>query len=101
MNGRGERAQSLIGADVGCGFLAADVLLTRCECQDEAALAFRVDSLPREAARHLANKFFARSNNSGEGSAEAWCQAETLRFHSDDVGFRRSFDHAERHTFGN
>jgi len=44
-NGGHEGDESLIGADVGSGFLAADVLLTGGERENEAAVALAIDGL--------------------------------------------------------
>ena len=53
-----ERTQAGIGADVGCRFLAANMLFARRECQHKTALPLRVDRLATQASRHLAHKLF-------------------------------------------
>ena len=63
----GERAKRLVGANVGGGFLAADMLLARGERQDEAAAAFGVGGLAREAAGHLANKLSREATTPAKG----------------------------------
>ena len=80
--------QSLIGADIRGRFLAADVLLARGQRKHESALALLVDGLADQAARHLADVFFARRNDAAVGAAEAQRHAERLGFHGDDVSLR-------------
>ena len=58
MNGGGQRAQRLVGADVRGGLLAADVLFARRQRQAEAAPALGVGGLPGEPAGHLADDIF-------------------------------------------
>ena len=55
MDRGGQGAESLVGADVGGRFLAADVLFARGERQDEAAMACASVVWPGEAAGHLAD----------------------------------------------
>ena len=76
MNRRGQRVESFVGADIRGGLLAADVLLARGERKHEAAAAGCVGGLSGEAARHLANEFFARGDHADIRPAVTWRNAE-------------------------
>ena len=80
-DGRHQRDQRLVGADVRGGLLAADVLLARGEREHEAALAVAVDGLADEASGHLAHELFFRRDHAAVGAAVAERHAEGLRFH--------------------
>ena len=70
MDREGERAEPGIGADVRGRLLAPDVLLARREREHEAALAFGVDGLAGEPARHLPHEFLPRREQPDIGPAE-------------------------------
>ena len=55
-----QHAQAGVGADVGGGLLAADVLLARRQRQHEAAPALLVHRLAAQPARHLPHKLLPR-----------------------------------------
>src|SRR5438552_1029027 len=65
-----ERAERLVGANVGGGFLAADMLLARRERQHKAALTLGIGGLSREPSGHLPHEPIPRSNHAGERSEE-------------------------------
>ena len=100
MNRGGERVERFVGADVGGGLLAADVLLARGEREHEAAAPCGVGGLSGEAAGHLAHEFFARGDDADVRAAVARRNAERLAFHGDDVGLRGRANDAERNGFG-
>src|SRR5207247_667821 len=78
VDGHGERAQTLIGADVGGGTLAANVLLARGEGQHVAAAAVRVDRLADQTARHAAHEALARGEEPDARAAVAHGEPEAL-----------------------
>ena len=92
--------ERFVGADVGGGLLAANVLFARGERQYEAAIACGVRGLSGEAAGHLSHEFFARGDHADVGAAVTGRNAEGLAFHGDDVGLRGRADDAERNGFG-
>ena len=66
-----QRYQRLIGADVRSRFLAADVLLARCQRQHETALAVFVDGLAHQASWHLSYEFLFGGEHAAVGTAES------------------------------
>ena len=78
--------QSLVGADVGGGFLAADVLLAGGQGQHVGALAAVIDRLAHQAAGHLAHIFFAGGKDTQVGTAKGQRDAQRLAFAGDDIG---------------
>ncbi len=92
--------EGLVGADVGGGLFAADVLLAGGEGEDEAALAGDVLGLADEAAGHLAEELFLAGDDAAVGAAEGEGDAEGLGFERDDVGLDGGLDDAERDGFG-
>ena len=100
MNRGGERVERFVGADVGGGLLAADVLLAGGEREHEAAVAGGVGGLSGEAPGHLAHEFFARGDHAHVRAAVAGRDAERLAFHRDDVCFGGRANDAERNGFG-
>ena len=100
MNGGGESVERFVGADVGGGLLAANVLFARGERQHEAAIACGVRGLSGEAAGHLAHEFFACGDHADVRAAVTGRNAEGLAFHGDNVGFRGRANDAERNGFG-
>ena len=87
MNRGGQRVERFVGADVGGGLLAADVLFARGEREHESAIAGGVGGLSGEAAGHLADEFFARGDHADVRAAVTGRDAEGLAFHGDDVRF--------------
>ncbi len=85
VDGRGERDQTLVGADVRRGLLAADVLLARGEREHEAAPPFAVVGDADEPARYLARVLLARGEETDVGAAERERHAERLALGHDDV----------------
>src|SRR5438270_929652 len=98
VDGRGERNQSFVGADVRGGLLASYVLLARGEREDEAASALPVISYPCEAARHLARVLLASGEQPDVWAAEGDGHAERLPLGDDDVSAARArrAEHSER-----
>jgi hypothetical protein len=96
------REEHLGGADVGRGFLAADVLLARAEGEAEGRVALRVLGHADEAAGHLAFAGVARGEEAGVRAAEAERHAEALRGAHGDVGaeFARRAQQREREQIG-
>ena len=103
VDGERERAQHRAGADVRGRLLAADMLLAGRKRQDEAALAFGVDSFAGEPARHLADMLLAAGEQADIGAAELQPDADRLAFANDDVRahLARRADQAERDRLGN
>ncbi len=62
--------------------------------------ALLVDGLAGEAAGHLAENFSLGGDDAAVRAAVAERDAEGLRFHGDDVGFRGRLHDAERDGFG-
>ena len=89
MDRGGERAKSLVRADVRGRLLTADVLFACCQREHEATSAFGIGGLTGKTARHLTNKFIAGRNDAGEWTAVARCKPEALGFHGNDVGLSR------------
>src|SRR5690242_15446911 len=96
MNRHNKRIKSFIGADIGGGFFAADVLLASSEREAESAAAFGVKGFSGEPARHLAHEFFTRRDDANERPAVARRNAKTLRFERDDVCVLRRLHNSER-----
>ncbi len=96
MNRGDQRVERFVGADIGSGFLAADVLLARGESEAKSAASGAIGGFARKPAGHLAHELVARGNYADVRTAVTRRHAETLRFERDDVGFFRRFDDAER-----
>ena len=64
-------SKRLVGADVGGGFFAADVLFARGEGETEGAVPGSVGGFSDETARELANVFFARGDDADIRTAVA------------------------------
>jgi len=60
---RPQGAQSLVGADVGRGLLAADMLLPGLQGQHEAGLAALVHGAADNAAGHLTDKLLVAGHD--------------------------------------
>src|SRR5580704_7468875 len=101
MNGGGEGAERLVGADVRRRLFAADVLFARSERKYETAATLGVDGLAREAAGHLADEFVARSEHADKWTTITRRQTEALAFHRDDVGLGGRLHETKRDTFRN
>src|SRR5205085_8172244 len=85
VDGRGERDETFVGADVRGGLLASYVLLTRGEREDEAASALPVVSNTGEAARHLSRVLLTRGEQPDVWAAEGDGHAERLPLCNYDV----------------
>src|SRR2546423_7756101 len=98
VDGRGERDQTFVGADVRGSLLAPYVLLARGEREDEAAAALSVVCDAGEPARHLARVLLARGEQPDVRAAEGDGHAERLPLRDDDVGAARArrAKHSER-----
>ena len=79
-------AQPRIGADVRRRLVAADMLLAGRQRQHEAAVAVRVHRLAAEAARHLADIFRLRGEETDIRPAEIQRVADRLALAHHDVG---------------
>src|SRR5438874_8727714 len=100
VHGGGESAKRLIGADIGGGLFAADMLLAGGESQNKAAAAFGIAGLTGETTGHLPDELVARGDYSDKRSAVTWRQAKTPPFQGDDIGFGGGPDNTQRHAFG-
>src|SRR5215472_6013571 len=102
MNSEGERAQTRIRADIARRPFAPDVLLARRQGQNPAAPPLRVDGLPDETPRHLAQEPLTGGEQSDVRSTKVEGVTERLAFRSDDVGahFTRRANSAERQDLG-
>src|SRR5580698_6363883 len=100
MNGGGESVKSFVGANVGGGLLAADVLFARSQGEDESTITGGVCGLSGEAAWHLAHEFLARGDYADVRAAVTRWNAEGLAFHGNDVRFCGRANNAERNRFG-
>src|SRR5271166_2183545 len=85
MDGKSERTEPRIGADVAGGLLAPDVLLAGRQGQHPAAPAVGVDGLADETPRHLTNKLFPAGEQAEMGPAEIEGIPERLTLRRDDV----------------
>ena len=81
---KGEEA--LVGADVGGGLLAADVLFAGLEGEHPAAVAAAVGRLADDAPGHLAEVGLAAGHDAQVGAAVGQGVAQRLAFGHDDVG---------------
>src|SRR5947199_308301 len=84
-----QRAKRLVCANIGSGFLAANVLLACRKRQHKSAMSRKVRGLPRQPSRHLTNVSFTRGNHAGKRSAITRRQAKALRFKRHDVRLYR------------
>ena len=97
VDGRVESHQALVGADVGCRFLAAYVLLAGLKCEHEHSLPAAVGGGSDDSAGELAHQCFGRAHVAEIGAAVVEGHAERLSVAADDVGAQRrgSAEHAE------
>ena len=65
------RVRRFVGAIVGGGFFAGDVLLARLKGQDKAAAALLVDVFANQAACHAAKIFVLAGKDAEVGTAIA------------------------------
>ena len=79
-------AESLVGADVGCGLGAADVLLSGLEGQHVAGFAVQIRGAARDAAGELADVLFAAGHDAQIGTAEGQRLAQALGLGHGHVG---------------
>ena len=86
IDGGEERHQALVGADVGRGLLAADVLLAGLEREDEGALAAVVLGLADDASGDLADQLLRAAHVAGVGTTKGHRQTEALDIAHGDVG---------------
>ncbi len=96
MDGGDKRVERLVGADVGGGFLAADMLLARRQRQHKATPSSRVRRLSCEPPWHLPNEFFARCDYPDVRAAITRRNAKGLSFHRDDIRLHGRAHDAER-----
>jgi hypothetical protein len=80
VDGRGQRAQGLVGADVAGGLLAADVLLAGTQGHDERALAVDVRGHADETAGDLADQGLAAGQDAEVRAAVRERDAQRLAF---------------------
>src|SRR5260370_18729051 len=78
VDARRERAQRVVGADVGGRLLSPDVLLARSKGQVEAAPALLVVSRSDQAAGEAPHQLFAAGDESGMRPAGTWAQTPRL-----------------------
>src|SRR6185437_9384188 len=95
MNRDDQRVERFVGADIGSGFLAADVLLARGKSEAKSAASSAIGGFARKPSGHSAHELVARGNYADVRTAVTRRDAETLRFERDDVSFFRRFDDAE------
>ncbi len=100
---RSQRQQPLVGADVGGGFLAFDVLFAGGEGQHVAALSARVDRFSYQAASHFVDVLLASGEEAKRGAAIPHRDAERLAFAHDDIGAHRArrFEQGQGNGVGN
>src|SRR5262245_21365846 len=66
-----QSAERLVRADVRCRPLASDVLLARCEGEDESSLSFKIRPHAHETSRHLPHELFSRRQETYVWTAKA------------------------------
>src|SRR5215217_1243819 len=95
---RGQGRQRLVGADVGVGPGAPDVLLAAAQGEDVGELAVLVYGLPRDAPGELADVFLLRRHVAGVRAAEHKRHPERLGLPNRHVGpqVTRRFEDGER-----
>ena len=81
-----EGAETLVGADVGCGLLPPDVLLAGCQGQDKAPVSLHVDPLPDQPAWNAAHVGPPGCEHAESRPAEGSGEAQTLPLSADNVG---------------
>ena len=86
VDGRREREQRLVGADVGRRLLAADVLLAGPHRHHEGALPVEVRRHAHETARDLADQRIRAGDDPEVGAAVAQRDAQRLALAGGDVG---------------
>ncbi len=101
MDGKGHTAQAGIGADIGCGFFAADVLFAGRQREHIAAVPIGVDSFAANPARHRAHELLAAGKEPHMRPAKVQTHADALAFthHNIRALFARAFYGAERNDF--
>src|SRR5260370_34039429 len=85
VDARRERAQRVVGADVGGRLLSPDGLLARSKGQVEAAPALLVVSRSDQAAGEAPHQLFAAGGESDMRAAVAWEQPELPALADRDV----------------
>ncbi len=103
VNGGCQRKQTLIGADVGCGAFAFDVLFAGGEGQHVGALSAIVNGFTDETSSHFVDVGFLGGEEAEVGSAKPERNAKRLRFADDDVRAHLggSLEHDQRGGIGN
>src|SRR5207253_478881 len=86
IDGRSQREEALIGADVARRLLSADVLLARLQRQHPAAPVVAIDRLPDKPAGNLAHELLAARHEAEVRAAERHRTAQHLAFADRDVG---------------
>ena len=102
VNRGAEREQSLVGADVGSGALAFDVLLAGGQRQHVGALAAVVHGLADETSRHFVNVGFLRGEEAERRAAVPHRESQRLAFADHDVRahFAGRLEHGQRGRVG-
>ena len=98
VNRGAKRKQTLIGANVGRGAFAFDVLFAGGERQHVGALSAIVNGLADQASSHLVDVGFLGGEEAEVGSAKPQRNAERLSFADDNVRahFAGSLEHGQR-----
>ena len=101
---RHQRAQRLIGANIGRGFLPPNVLFAGGKREDEPAPARMVHAHSYQASRHLPDKSFTGREEAQVWTAKAHRDTERLRLAGHNVShsgfqrvFARRFENSQRH----
>ena len=94
IHGRYDREKDLCRANVACGFVAADVLLSCLQCKSIGGATFSVVRHTHESAGHVALVSIARGEVSRVWSAESQRHSKALCIPDGNVGaeFARRFD---------
>ena len=93
----------MIGADVGCGAFAFDMLFARRECEDVGALPAIINGLADESPRHLVDVLLARREKADAWSAKPKRNPQRLPVTDDDIRahIARRLEHRERSRIRN
>ena len=86
VHGGSQRQQALVGADVGGGAFALDVLFAGGQGQHVGALAAVIDGLADQAAGHLVDVLLAGGEEAQVGPAKRQRDAQRLAFADHDIG---------------
>ena len=100
VDGGGQGVEGFVGADVGGGAFAADVLFAGLEGQDISGAAGGVGGAPHESAGHLADVLLLAAEQAEVGAAKGWRDAQGLAFAGDDVGAEMAGGAQHSHSEG-